>query len=128
MMDELDLAKLKFPQNIEFNTECKSLPRHKKGEKFLKGPIPENWLALAAQQPGKAFQLAVELWFQAGIERKATVKLSYEGLQRWGVKRNAAYRALDVLEKVNLISVKRHRGRSPVVTIRALMRQESEAL
>lgn len=128
MMNEIDLVKLKLQQTNEFNDEGGGLPHHRKGEKFLKGPIPENWLAMAAQQSGKAFHIGVEIWFQAGIERKATVKLSYEVLRKWGVKRNAVYRALNTLEKVNLISVKRHRGRSPVVTILAVTKQHSEAL
>ena len=75
-MDEIDLLKLKLPQSIEFGNEQKLLPRHGKGEKFLKGPIPENWLAQAARLPGKAFHVGIVLWFLAGMKGEAVVTLS----------------------------------------------------
>jgi hypothetical protein len=116
-MDEADLTQLKLTQHFEFDSAQKSLPRHKKGGTFLKGPIPENWLKQAAQLPGKAFQVAVALWYWAGMKGARVVTLSQKLLRTWGVERNACYRALAALEKVKLISVERHRGRNPVVTI-----------
>ena len=116
-MDEIDLVKLKIPRSIEFGNEQKLLPRHRKGEKFLKGPIPENWLAQAARLRGKAFQVAMALWFLAGMKGEAVVTLSQKVLRAWCIERNACYRGLAALEKVKLISVERHRGRNPVITI-----------
>jgi hypothetical protein len=92
-------------------------PRHKRGEKFLKGPVPLNWLTTAAQLPGKALHVSVELWFQAGLKESRHIKLSTAHLLKYGVKRNSIYRALEKLEAAHLISVKRHRGRLAVVTL-----------
>jgi hypothetical protein len=128
MIKDTDHLKLQQIPGQFIKRDIESLPRHKHGEKFLKGPIPENWLAQAAQQPGKAFHVAIAIWFRAGIARKRKTELSQKTLRGWGIKRNSAYRALAALEKVNLISVERHRGRNPVVTILAIMKQESEAL
>lgn len=93
------------------------LPRHKPGEKFLKGPIPWNWLAKAATQPGKALHVALTLWFLAGMKRSRTVSLATSYLSMLGVNRFAGYRGLKTLERVGLVSVVRHRGRQPMVTI-----------
>jgi len=45
------------------------------------------------------------------------VKLSGTLLRELGISRHAAYRALEWLEKAELIEVERHSGRSPVVTL-----------
>ena len=95
------------------------LPRHKTGEKFLKGPIPWNWLAMAAMQSGggRGLHVAIAIWLIAGIKNRRTIALSGTVLKDMGVKRNAAYRGLTALEGAGLVSVIRHHGRSPTVTI-----------
>jgi len=92
-------------------------PRHRPREKFLKGPIPRPWLVRAARLPGKSLHVAVGLWFWAGIRRTDTVKLSTAFMETLGVGRHSVYRALRVLEAVGLITVERHAGRLPVVTL-----------
>jgi len=92
-------------------------PRHKPGEKFLKGPVPWDWIARAAQQPGKALHVAIALWFMAGIKRARTVALPGLALRVLGVSRYAGYRALAALDEAGLVAVARHPGRNPVVTI-----------
>ena len=92
-------------------------PRHNAGQKFLKGPIPWSWIVKAANCPGQALQVMMVLWFKAGMQRQRTVTLSYEELAKLGCKREAARRALKALEQVGLVTVERHPGRSPVVTI-----------
>jgi hypothetical protein len=47
--------------------EKKTPPRHSTGEKFLKGPIPLNWLSRASQLKGKSLQVGLSLWFLAGL-------------------------------------------------------------
>jgi hypothetical protein len=47
--------------------------------------------------------------------REMTVSVS--ALAELGVERNAAYRALSSLERANLITVVRHIGRKPRVTL-----------
>jgi hypothetical protein len=95
----------------------KSLPRHGVKDKFLKGPVPEPWLAAAAQCSGKAFQVAIALWLYAGISSNNTVPINLSRLKDWGVKRDAGRRGLCALEKAGLVTVVRHVGRKPIVTI-----------
>jgi hypothetical protein len=85
--------------------------------KFLKGPVPLPWLALAGRQPGKALHVAVVLWFLAGVMRSSTVALSGEVLKPFGVDRRAGHRGLTALERAGLVAVERHRGRQPRVTL-----------
>ena len=93
------------------------LPRHHPGEKFLKGPIPWKWLVIAARQPGKALHVAVELWHIAGLQRSGTLSLSMRRLSAFNMSRFSGYRGLAALEAAGLISVDRHCGRKPVVTL-----------
>ena len=94
------------------------LPRHKPGQKFLKGPIPLNWMSSAAAQPGKALHVALALWFWAGMKRSRQVILSMSWLRATlGVDRHSGYRGLASLEVIGLVSVVRHRGRKPIVTL-----------
>lgn len=117
-VDDIDIGKLALTS--DFKPECsknKSLPRHKPGEKFLKGPIPWGWLTVAGNLPGKAIHVSTAIWFIAGMKNNPTVVLSFKILNDLGVKRNAAYRGLAALEKSGLVSVVRRRGRCPRVTI-----------
>jgi hypothetical protein len=94
------------------------LPRHRKGERFLKGPVPWPWLQWAARLPGKALHVGVALWQLAGMANTTTVKLSLSWLEtELGAQRDAGRRALGALEGAGLVEVVRHPGRCPVVTI-----------
>lgn len=96
----------------------KKTPRHKPGQKFVKGPIPLDWLSVAAKLPGKALHVAVALWFRAGIRKSNQMRFPMSWLDRvFGVNRTSAYRGLAVLEKGGLVSVVRHRGRASIVTL-----------
>jgi hypothetical protein len=92
-------------------------PRHRPGQKFLKGPVPWGWITLAAQRPGRALHVAVALWFMAGIKRERTLKVPQKVLRELGMDRFAFYRALDALELAGLVAAVRRNGCSPVVTI-----------
>jgi hypothetical protein len=102
----------------EASTNEDKLPRHRVGEKFLKGPIPRKWLEEAASLPGKALHVAIELWFWAGIRGPEGIRLSGGSLAKLGVKRHAAYRAIGWLHGAGLISVQRFPGRKLIITIK----------
>lgn len=95
-------------------------PRHKSGDRFLKGPIPLVWLEAAARLPGKSLHAGVALWYAAGLTRSASVPLSNVAGDRFGLDRNAKYRALAWLEGAGLVRVERKLGRAPVVTLVAV--------
>jgi len=88
-----------------------------KVKKFIKGPIPFDWITKAARAKGKTLHVAIALWFLVGVKRSRQVALSQSTLKRFGVGRQASYRALLRLEDAGLVSVYRHPGRNPIVTI-----------
>lgn len=92
-------------------------PPRPKG-KFLRGPVPLDWLRRAAGLPGKALAVGLALWFLCGCRKRKTVRLTRRTLDRLGVARKPGYRGLRALERAGLVAVARQPGRSPVVTIR----------
>ena len=85
--------------------------------RFLKGPVPLDWLQRAAQLPGKSLHVGIAIWFLVGLQKSSTVQLKPSITRQFGIDRHAGYRALKALEKAELITVSRHRGRSPMVTV-----------
>jgi hypothetical protein len=92
-------------------------PRHKPGEKFIKGPIPWKWIAEAAKLGGSSLKVAIGLWFYAGMKSNRSVKFSNVILPEIGLNRSAKYRGLKKLEDRGLVSLQRASGCSPVVTL-----------
>ena len=117
-MEPIDPKKLSLPdKKVQGFLSSNLPPRHKRGEKFLKGPIPWKWLCRAAVLCGKAFQVAIAIWFLAGVHKRREIKLSGQAVEDLGVSRYACYRGLKLLEKAGLISVQRAPGRKAIVTI-----------
>lgn len=93
-------------------------PHHGPGEKFLKGPIPWDWLTVAARQPGKTLHVAIELWRWAGIKRTGVIRLSLSRAAReFDTSRSALSRGLRALEAAGLVSVTRKAGSRLTVTL-----------
>jgi hypothetical protein len=117
-MDHIDPKKLSLPvKKVQLALQSKQPPRHKRGEKFLKGPIPMNWLYKAGQLSGKALQVALAIWFLAGMHNSREIKISGPAVANFGVNRHAYYRGLNMLEHADLVSVRRGSGRKALVTI-----------
>jgi hypothetical protein len=117
----LDIESYRLPADATtLPANPKRLPRHRRGERFLLGPIPLAWLCPACRLRGKALTVAMALWFQAGLQGGSpTVVLTRSLLRQFGVTdRHAGYRALKALEAADLVEVERHTGRCPRVTIR----------
>jgi hypothetical protein len=116
---KIDSRKLALPNSI-VKLDLKkvdALPKHKKGEKFLMGPIPWNWIQKASSYSGKALHVGIAIWHLAFLTKSKTIKLSGKLLKGMGVSRHASYRGLRLLEDADLITTERHQGRNPVVTI-----------
>ena len=101
----------------------RSLPQNSKplvrrqGYWFVRGPLPGPWLTAAGLLPGKCLHVGLALWFEFGVTKRADLTLTHGLLRKFGVKPKAGARALKQLELAGLVSVVRHPGRSPVVTI-----------
>jgi hypothetical protein len=86
--------------------------------KFVKGPIPMDWLGRVCQLPGKTLATAMAIWFVAGLRRrKDGLKLTTETLGLFAVNRSAKSRALKALVKAGLIRVHGEPRKNPEVTI-----------
>src|SRR5262245_26753722 len=113
----MDLEKIRLPLGFVWSppggSRQRAAPRPEPGKKFLKGPIPWEWLQRAGRARGHALHVAVVLWFLAGITKCGTVKLSNLVLAGFGVDRSTAQRGLRALEVAGLVTVVRHRGRQP---------------
>lgn len=96
------------------------------GGRFIKGPIPLDWIGRAACLPGKTLHVALALQYLAGLQKTHTVKLGAKALAILGVARDAKYDALDRLQEAGLITVERARGRIPVVTMLVGANQKAE--
>lgn len=86
---------------------------------FIKGPLPLDWMQRAARLPGKALQVALALWYLAGLQKSQTVKLASKPLEAMGVSRDAKYDALARLAAAGLVAVDQRPGQAPIVTLKA---------
>ncbi len=117
MFNRIDPKHLSLTPGIALEPKRESKPSSTRTKRFLKGPIPLNWLGTAAKQSGKALHVGIALWFLSGLKRSRKVALSQSILSLFGVSRYSGYRGLTELEKAGLVSVVRHPGRNPIVTI-----------
>src|SRR5262249_2891320 len=125
---EIENLALDHSEGFQVPRQLLKPPRHKSGDKFLKGPIPWNWITAAAKPKGKVLHVAMALWFLAGVKRSRKVKFSVSSLDDMGVDRFAAARALSVLEGLGLVSVVRKSGRKAIVTLQEAKTSREDAL
>ena len=93
------------------------LPRHGKGERFIRGPIPLEWMKLASKCGNRSEAVALLLWYAASLQRSNPVRLPKTILDELGVHTRTAKRVLVRMAEFGLVDVEFHRGRSPLVTI-----------
>ncbi len=108
----------------EASIERRRRSRKRQAGEFIRGPLPLAWVSHAATLPGKSLAVGMAIWFRTGCrpDRKY-VSVCNSTLKRFGVSRTAGYRALRALEQAGLITVERHRGRCPRVTLAGDQRQ-----
>lgn len=117
-MDPFEPANLRLPTTDRPTVaRSKKPPRHRAGERFLKGPIPWPWLEQAARLAGKALAVGLLLWLEAGCRKARTVPLCLRRGEQMGVNRQAVRRALRSLEVAGLVAVERNAGRCLAVTL-----------
>jgi len=94
------------------------VPRHGPGERFLRGPIPLDWLIAAGRLPGRSLHVGMVVWFQAGRQRKGEVGFSARlPSELFGMDRSTATRALRDLESAGLVKITWAPGRAPRVRL-----------
>jgi hypothetical protein len=85
--------------------------------RFLRGPVPWEWVILAGGLPSQALIVGLCLWRLAGATQSPTVTLGNAELEPFGIDRATKCRALTALERAGLITVARKPGRFPTVTL-----------
>ncbi len=87
--------------------------------KFIKGPIPLDWISRANALPGKAGAVGMALWFLAGVQKRSTVKLTGEVEKIAGCGSKVVYRALRLMSDANLLVSTQPTGARATITILA---------
>lgn len=85
--------------------------------KFIRGPIPLDWVIKAGRLKGKALQVGMILWFESGCAGSRTVPLRQSLARRFGCHHDTIIRAVRELEKAGLITVDNIPGRCLSVTL-----------
>ena len=94
-------------------------------ERFLRGPIPLEWLGVAASLPGKTINVALALWWRRGMAQGKPFKLTRAALTALNVERDAERKGIARLEQAGLIHVERKPGQRPLISILDLPRSTS---
>jgi hypothetical protein len=110
-----DLERIRYHSEITLPLVENKLPRHRKREWFLKGPIPWAWIEKAGLLPGAALLVGLTIWRLAGWQRKPVVTYSLSNSQPLSLQ--AARRGLRALEKAGLISIELAPGKASRITI-----------
>ena len=89
-----------------------------KGNKFIKGPIPFNWIIKAGKLPGKTLHLAIQMWFLVGVLKNKTIRVNLSKISReLRISRMTLIKSMKALENAGLITVQRIPGQKSIVTI-----------
>jgi DNA-binding transcriptional ArsR family regulator len=105
-------------KETEVETDLVRQSKSRRGQRFLKGPIPLPDIAIAARLPGQALALFLAVHHQTALTGKPVVTLPGRLLADLGISRGAKSRGLKVLEKAGLVTVARSRGRAARVQLR----------
>lgn len=76
-----------------------------KSSRFIRGPIPLDWVIAANALPGKAGAIGLALWFLVGVRGSRTIKLTRQIERIAGCSRKAIYAALSKLECAGLVVI-----------------------
>jgi DNA-binding transcriptional ArsR family regulator len=105
-------------KETEVETDLVRQSKIRRGQRFLKGPIPLPDIAIAARLPGHALALFLAVHHQSDLTGKPSVTLPARLLESLGISRGAKSRGLQVLEKAGLVTVARSRGRAAKIQLR----------
>lgn len=103
------MSSLQYINMYPVNKSCR--PDRKPPKRFIKGPIPLEWIQAAARLPGRSLHVGLVLWYLAGVRRSKQGPISYTVASYFGLNRHTVYRGLARLEEAALITVSRKHGR-----------------
>ena len=86
-------------------------------KRFLKGPIPLDWLTAATQLPGKAINVGIALWWIAGMSKTDVLKLTRQAQLALNISKDAERDGLRRLQQAGLIELTTRPGQRHSVRI-----------
>jgi len=102
---------------LQLSSATGTLVAAPKKDLFLRGPIPLDWISVAAHLPGKTLNLAIAVWWRHGMLSGKPFKLTQTALKRLNVERDAERAGLARLEQEGLIQVERKPGQRPTIQV-----------
>ena len=76
-----------------------------------------DWLASAAQLPGKTLNVGLALWWLAGMSKTGVLKMSRQARANMSVSKDAERDGLRRLEQAGLIEITKRQGQSHSIRI-----------
>jgi hypothetical protein len=117
-MEPIRTQRLVWKNEIGQSVQLNELAAQRKSlGRYLKGPIPWDWLVQASMLLGKALIVSLCLWRISSATKSKTVVLGNRELEPFGIGRSAKSRALAELEGAGLIRTERHPGRWSEITL-----------
>lgn len=113
---DLDQYRAK-PNGKPIPAKRQSLPRHKSREGFSLAAIPDTWLERLRPLSYATRWVGFALWSLGTKEKSRTVAPTGKTWHKFNISRDSAQRGMAALEQAGLITMEKHRGRCPVVTI-----------
>jgi len=115
----IDLDELRIPSGFVPPEKKKNRPKagRRVNGRFIRGPLPWDWVCRAVHLTEKSPHVALGLWFIVGLTKSYTVKLQKKVLLELGVNRQSFYRAVKKMEEAGLISVIRKPGQTYLITL-----------
>lgn len=90
---------------------------HRIYERFVRGPVPLDWICAAESLGGSALFVGMALWHYAGMNPTLTFRAGWKDLSLNRVSVSTVKRALVLLEKAGMIRVQRRSGKKNVIEI-----------
>jgi DNA-binding MarR family transcriptional regulator len=105
-------------KETEVETALVRRSKIKRGERFLKGPIPLKDIAAASRLPGQALAILLAIHHQTALTGRPSVSLPVSLLAHLSISRSSKSRGLKALERSGLITVVRSKGRAAKINLR----------
>ena len=113
---DVSLADSDIPCQL-IKTRTDRMREKQRQSRFLKGPIPLQWIRENIQSPADRLLLVLRAY--SDMQRGGPIKLTSGIEAEAGMpNRKATYRSLQKLESKEIISVERASGRKPLVSLR----------
>jgi hypothetical protein len=104
-------------RRLRFDAKAKQYVEHHNRELFIKGPISLPWLSAAAALRGKTLNVALAIWWLAGMSKAKEIHVTTAALNHFAVSNDAYLDGLNRLERAGLITLARRAGSRARVSV-----------